>query len=238
MANYIKWELKDYGYKKIPWLITYAIVFILFLVIPTDMDNFISTLINFSFCILIMVSLFGSFVFGTKKIIDTYRNKTFLLESMIPFPVKKIQIAKYIVGIIINLIFSIISIIGFSIVIIKAADISLLQDLLNKFLSDLTFTGVLRFSIMYILSTITFMSFIVLGYIISKVINPNGGKGNFFIACIISFFLMYLFGYITNSIDFGETNIELIYDIIYFVTSAILYFITTWLIENKLEIYN
>ena len=237
MVNYIKWELKDYLNKKTPWFITYVIVFLLFSLIPVESSNIITNLIVLAFGALLVISSFGSFIFGTKKIIDTYRNKTFLLESMIPFPVKKLQIAKYFIGIIINIIFSLISLIGIAIILCKAGNFEAVIEFFHYFFSEITFSTFIRFSILYILSTITFMSFIILGYILTKVMNPNGGKINTFITTVICFLLLYFFGYLIDSLEFDTLNIEIYYDLIYLITTTILYFITTWLIENKLEIY-
>lgn len=235
MCKYIKWELKNYFNKKLVWFIVIGIIYLLFAIIPLRGVPFISGLIDLAFCIVICISLFGAFIIGAKKVVDTFSKKTFLLESMIPYPVKKILLSKYLLGVILNLLYCLIGILGFAILIIKGAGLDLLVDFIKFFIKEMTLEYFVRGSILLILSSITFMSFVVFGYILGKVIKPSG-KGNKVIGVIIWILLFYTFSWILDSIELGST--ELILDIVYVITSTGLFFITSWLIENKLEIYN
>lgn len=235
MFKYIKWELKNYFNKKQVWFIVIGIIYLLFAITPLRDFNFISGLIKLAFTIVICISLFGAFIIGTKKVVDTFSKKTFLLESMIPYPVKKILLSKYLLGIILNLLYCLIGILGFAILIIKGAGVDFLVDFIKVFMKELTLEYFLRGSVILILSTITFMSFVVFGYILGKVIKPSG-KGNKAIGVIIWILLFYTFSWFLERIELGST--ELVLDLIYIITSTGLFFITSWLIENKLEIYN
>lgn len=235
MFKYIKWELKNYFNKKQIWFIVIGIVYLLFAIIPLKDFGFISGLVKLAFMIIIWISLFGSFIIGTKKVVDTFSKKTFLLESMIPYPVKKILLSKYLLGIILNVMYSLIGILGFAILLIKGIGFDFLVDFIKLFMKEITLEYFLRGSIILILSSITFMSFVVFGYILGKVIKPSG-KGNKALGVIIWILLFYTFAWLLDSINLGST--ELVLDIVYIVISTGLFFITSWLIENKLEIYN
>ncbi len=237
MFNYLKWELRNYFYKKYLWFGIVGLVFFLTALIPLTSNDFFSGLIHIAFIIIIYIALIGSFFVGAKKIVDTFSKKTFLLESMIPQSVKKILLSKFILGIILNLLYSIIAIIGFSIVIIKGAGFELFIEHLSELLEDITLWSFLRFSFTYILSTITFMSLVTFGFVLAKVIRPNG-KGSKVLGAIIWLLLAYTIGWLLTYVDINIDNLELFSDIVCIVISSIMYFSTAWLIENKLEIYN
>lgn len=235
MAKYIKWELKDYFSKKFLLFIGIIAIFILSAIIPYKSEFFIAGLIHFGFFLIVYVSLGFSFIIGTKRITDTFTKKTFLLESMIPLSVKKILLSKFIIGFLINIIYSIIGIAGLSIIFIKSGDINLF-DMFNGLFKVLNTEYFIRFCITYIISILAFMSTIVLCYIISKVIKPNG-KGNKLITIVMWFIIFYSISYIAAIISV-ENYTDLVLDLIYTITTLSAYFISSWLIENKLEIYN
>lgn len=237
MLNYIKWELKNYLNKKTLWFIIIAAVYFLVAIMPLDDGGFLAGLLVIAFSFILIISLCGSFFIGTRKVTNTFSSKTFLLESMIPQPVNKLLLAKYLLGIIINLMFSIIGIVGLAIIIIKGAGFDAFQEVLERFMDEITLTEFLRFSFTYILSTITFMSFVVFGFILAKVIKPSG-KGSKLIGTIICIIIFYTFFYLIGEYAGSIENIELFLDILYIVLSSVLFFITSWLIQNKLEIYN
>lgn len=236
MANYIKWDLKDYFSHKFVFFICIGAIYLLSVLLPYDSSLFLVGLIHFSFFIILYVSLVFSFVIGTKRVVDTFKNKTFLLESMVPLPVKKILLSKFFLGFIINFIYSFIGIVGFSILLFKGVDINIFE-LFGEIFSNITFVQFFRFCIMYILSILTFMSVVVLGYVISKVIKPDG-KGNKIIGVIIWFLSFYFISYITSYLVSYTEYFDLSLDIIYIVSTLISFFVTSWLIENKLEIYS
>ena len=101
MFKYIKWELIDEFRRKKLLAAFVAIVYLLVLITPGD-----ATLMRYliiPITIILCGSLFLSFISGAKKTMDSYQNKTFLLESMIPLSPNKILLAKYILAIIFNL---------------------------------------------------------------------------------------------------------------------------------------
>lgn len=235
MANYIKWELKDYFYKKYKLFIGIGIIFLLTAIIPDNSESFFAGLIYLAFFLIMIVSLSFSFIIGTKRITDSFKKKTFLLESMIPLPVKKILLSKFIIGFIINFIYSFIGIIGLGIILSKGANINLF-DVFNEILENMNALDFIRFCICYILSILTFMATISFGFILSKVLRPNG-KGNNLLSIIIWFILLYTIGYIISSIGYDYNEGDIVLDIVYTITTLLSYYVSSWLIENKLEIY-
>lgn len=235
MSKYIKWELKDYFSKKLLFFIGIGIIFLLTAIIPFETDFFLGGLIHFGFFLIVFISLGFSFIIGTKRITDTFTKKTFLLESMIPLSVKKILLSKFIIGFIINFIYSIIGIIGLIIILVKGGDINLF-DIFDGLFKVFNTEYFIRFCIAYIISILAFMSTIVLCYIIGKVIKPNG-KGSKIIAVIVWFVIFYTISYIGASMSI-DTDSDLVLDLVYAITTLASYFISAMLIENKLEIYN
>lgn len=236
MGNYIKWDLKDYFSNKYIFFICIGAIYLLSAIIPYDSSLFLAGLIHFSFFIILYVSLVFSFVIGTKRVVDSFKNKTFLLESMVPLSVNKILLSKFVLGFIINFLYSFIGIIGLAILLFKGVDVNIFE-LFEEIFNNITVVQFFRFCIMYIFSILTFMSVVVLGYVISKVIRPDG-KGNKIIGVIIWFVSFYLIGYVIGNISVNIDYPDLMLDVIYIVLTLISFFATSWLIENKLEIYN
>ena len=160
MANYIKWDLKDYFSNKYTLFICVGVVYLLSAILPYDSTFFLSGMIHFAFFIILYVSLVFSFIIGTKRVVDTFKKKTFLLESMIPLSVNKILLSKFILGFVINFLYSFRGIIGLSILLFKGIDVNIFE-LFGELFSNITVTEFLRFCIMYILSILTFMSVVV-----------------------------------------------------------------------------
>ena len=236
MGNYIKWDLKDFFSNKLIFFICIGAIYLLSALIPYDSSSFFGGLIHFSFFVILYVSLAFSFVIGTKRVVDTFRKKTFLLESMVPLSVSKILFSKFLIGFIINFLYSFIGIVGLSILLFKGVNINIFE-MFDVLFSNITVVEFLRFCVVYLLSILCFMSVVVLGYIIGKVIKPNG-KGNRVISVIIWFICFYFISYITNDILSYSIYLDFTLDIIYVVSILVSFFITSWLIENKLEIYN
>lgn len=236
MDKYIKWELKNFFNKKKSWFIFIAAVYLLFILLPMESGGFLSGIVIFLFSLILPLALLGSFLFGAKTVVDSYKDKTFLLESMIPMPVKKTVFAKYIIGIIINLTFSLVTILGVVAIAIKSSAIVEFFEIIESLFTELSFDTIARASILYILSTVFFLSFVVLCFITLKVLRPNsnGGKITGFICWII---VIYSYMYIMNNVIDVADNVEMVTDIVYLILSSICYYCTAWLIENKLEIY-
>ena len=236
MINYIKWELKDYILSKYKWFIAIGIIFLFIIFVPASAldkpDNYIFGLIVMAYTITMLLSFLSSFYMGTKKIIDTFGDKTFLLESMIPFSVRKILLAKYILGIIINCIFIIIFIIGGVILILK--NISL-ESAFEGFVAFMKSFDVSVFFAL-VLSTIAFMTLATLCYIISKVISPN--SNNKIVGTILTIISVYTIAFIFSLlVELGEANIIYHY-LACILVSVFSYIVSVSLIQNKLEIYN
>ena len=237
MDKFIKWELKSFFQNKKYWFLGIGIIFLLFAILPMNSSDFLSGLVTWLFSITMFLSVLGSFLFGAKTIVNSYKDKTFLLESMIPMPVNKTLLSKYIIGIIINLVFSLVTILGVIVLFVKGGEIKLLFDIIKTLVKEIDLVSILRLGVLYILSTVFFLSFVVLGFITVKVINPNA-KGSKILGFIGWFIMLYTYGYIMGSITEVAFNSDYITDLFCLVLTTISFFSTSWLIENKLEIYN
>lgn len=240
MFKYIKWELIDEFRRKKLLAAFVAIVYLLVLITPGD-----ATLMRYliiPITIILCGSLFLSFISGAKKVMDSYQNKTFLLESMIPLSPDKILLAKYILAIIFNLIYTIIFVLGLAVVLNKA-DINLIKEILDE-LWSLDFDEwlvLIRTFILLLSSSIASTSLITLVFLMLKSFFPNG-KGLKIISFILS---AVIFNIITTSFlaDFLE-NIskleyaDLVFSALLLVFAAIGYFCSLYFVKNKLEIYN
>ena len=130
MFNYIKWELKSIYRKYTKVLIAMAIIMGLMGVIPLE-ENVITEAISFAFVITMMILMLSTYVLGTKKVLDTFRKPTFLLESMISIPTSKLLLAKYILAIIINVICSVLVVVGICVILARLASLIEILEFLN-----------------------------------------------------------------------------------------------------------
>ena len=236
MFNYLKWELIDYLKNKYKLLLFIIAVYIIFSLFPLQetADNTIQNLLIVLFSSIVFICLFGSFYIGTSRIVQSFSKDTFLLESMIPLSVKKILLLKYLIGIIINVIYLIIGLIGIWMCLAKLSNIEIAFDILKQFIGSFTVDSFLKVSISMFIATIAYMSVVVLCFVVSKVILPKSNSKYF--GVIISFIALFIISSITNFKDISE---NLYLNWLIFSTIAIAaYFTTTLLIERKLEIYN
>ena len=231
MLNYLKWELKNYFNNKYKWFIIIGVVFILMLFIPIKTPNAITGLIMLAYSIIMLIAMFGAYFAGTKHAVDTFSKKTFLLESMIPVSAKKILLAKYILGIFINLVYIIIIALGVGIILIKGVGLENTFDIYKSIIDKLNFKTVLTI----FTSSVFFLSIVVLGFVGAKAINP-GGKHDKITGFVFAFLLLYFTTYIDAENIGNNSNIYII-NLIYLAISSGVYFLTAYLVENKLEIY-
>lgn len=240
MSKYIKWELIDFfKKKKIVFIFVAALYFLLFIV-PTD-STFMNYLTIPTIIVLYASCVLGFFA-GAKKCMDSYQDKTFLLESMIPLSPNKILLAKYLLAIILNLIYLIVFIFGLGIILHKA-DISLISIILDIF-KNIDVDGVellLRLFLSMVASSVSFTAVTTLMFIALKSFFPAGKGlkaiavvcGGFLINIIIVTFIKALFQNM-NDIDY----FDIISSLIFLGTSVIYYFISVWFVKNKLEVYS
>ena len=231
MLNYLKWELKDYFNNKYKWFMIIGVVFLLMLVVPIKNPNAISGLIVLAYSIIMLIAMFGAYFAGTKHAVDTFSKKTFLLESMIPVSAKKILLAKYILGVFINLVYIIIIALGVGIILIKGVGLEDTFEFYKAIIEKLNFKTVLTI----FTSSVFFLSIVVLGFVGAKAVNP-GGKHDKITGFVFAFLLLYFTTYIIAEVMGTNSNIY-ITNLIYLGISTIVYFITAHLVENKLEIY-
>lgn len=236
MFNYLKWELKDYFSSRYKWFTFFILVFLLALIIPDISKGFIPSLVGYAFIIALIISIFGIYFAGTKHAVDTFSKKTFLLESMIPVPAKKILFAKYVLGVIINFIYLFLTIFGIIVIIIKGSGLENTFDTIKKIIDITDPVKLIDAICLLICSSVSFLSVVVLGFVWAKVINP-AGKYEKLIGFIIAMFLLYTVGYILSSVLASSTS-SFILDISYLIIATISFFITSYMVENKLEIYS
>ena len=229
MFNYIKWELKSIYRKYTKVLIAMAIIMGLMGVIPLE-DNAITEAISFAFVITMMILMLSTYVLGTKKVLDTFRKPTFLLESMISIPTSKLLLAKYILAIIINVICSILLVVGICVILARAASLIEILEFLNIKIDF----EVIEVLITLLISSTFFTSTVTLCFVWLKSMFPKL-KGSLFFGALVWYFAVSFFMGILS-----ELNIESIW-VLNFIELLIIglsYFGTVHLIENKLEIYN
>ena len=199
MFKYIKWELKDFFKKSYILLAIVAIVYLLFLIIPFDSKGFLVGLVSLLYILIILGSFIGSYFMGTLRVVGTFSKKTFLLESMIPTSVEKILLAKYILGIIINVVYIVVGVIGIIIFLVKGLGIGDTFDIIKLFVENMDAVSLIKLTVSAILSSVTFMSVIVLCYVLIKSFLPN--TNNVILGIVVGIISLYVVGYISNILD-------------------------------------
>jgi ABC-type transport system involved in multi-copper enzyme maturation permease subunit len=199
-------------------------------------DNFFQDLIMLGFFITISVSFFGTFFKGTKTVIDSFDKKTFLLESMIPLPPKKILLAKYLLAIIMNTIYFIIFCLGIMVIIFNSSGFQGIIESLDNLIKNFELFSFIETSFSLFLLSITFMSLAILCFVMAKVINPNS-KNSKFIGIVAAVISLYTIIFILTLIWSSSNGNIYVSDLLYITVSVCSYFYTSYLIENKLEIY-
>ena len=239
MSKYIKWELINEFKSKTILLGVIASVYLLAAILNPG-TGFFTGCIYLGFAIIIGIAFFLTFIYGARRTMDSYKNQTFLLESMIPLSPKKLLLAKYVLAIIFDFVFCLIFIIGISIWLSKA-DINMLE-VISRFLLNTTFeqkTIIAKTFVLIISSTIAFTSLCSLIFITLKSLFPNG-KAQKIISYIICFLIQYIISYIIGKVvsQNPSINVLMIYSIVMLALSTAYFFGSAWLIENKLEVYN
>lgn len=229
MLNYIKWEMKSIYRKYTKVLIAMAIIMGLMVVIPLDGDIITGT-VTFAFVITMMILTLSTYVLGTKKVLDTFSKPTFLLESMIPIPPSKLLLAKYLLAIIINVICSILVVVGICVILARATS---LIEVLEFFNIKIDFE-MIEALITLLVSSTFFTSTVTLCFVWLKSTFPKL-KGSLFFGAIIWYFTISFFIGILSSLDVDSIWVLNFLELVIIVLS---YFGTVHLIENKLEIYN
>jgi len=246
MFKYIKWELLSLVKKSYKLMIGVAILFLLALVmpLPEEADSWLLYFIYIPFAIAVFTFYFLSFVLGTNKVVDTFRKKTFFLESMIAYSPSKILFAKYLIGIIINVFCVIVATIGTIIAITKLTNVEVLMEVFNAFI-NIGIGDFMKITITFLVSTVSFTSLVTFVYIVTKCILPNK-KGSFILGIIIWWFINYFTSLVFDSIAptsgilfFNSSTVDfLIFNLISIALIGIYYFVSVKLIEHKLEVYN
>lgn len=229
MFNYIKWELKSIYRKYTKVLIAMAIIMGLMGVIPLE-DNAITEAISFAFVITMMFLTLSTYVLGTKKVLDTFRKPTFLLESMISIPTSKLLLAKYILAIIINVICSILLVVGICVILARAESLIEILEFLNIKIDF----EVIEVLITLLISSTFFTSTVTLCFVWLKSMFPKL-KGSLFFGALVWYFTVSFFMGILSSLDVDSIWVL---NFIELLIIGLSYFGTVHLIENKLEIYN
>lgn len=238
MFKYIKWELiNEIKSKKVLFGIV-ALVYLLVLILPNSSDNLLVNSIVLAFIIIFFATLALTFVYGTNRTMNSYKNQTFLLESMLPLSPSKILLAKYILAILFDFVFCIIFILGLAVLLSKE-NINLIETLLQYFLQSDASTKTIIFRIFFLIitTTIAFTSLLTLLYIGIKSFFPNG-KGLKIISYIAGFFALDIISSALFRAVNSSANGDLIYSIVMLILAVICYVGSVWFIENKLEVYN
>ena len=240
MFKYIKWELLNYAKKNYKIGLVLVAIFLLALVFPIDLEG---NLIWFPFMFSLVFLACSMFFMGTKLIINTYKSKTFLLESMISYSPSKLLLSKYLIAIILNIFYGVLLLIGLAILFYKVENFNLFAELI-ELLSLFSIFDIIKLAISLVIYSVSFTSLVTMVYILSKCLNPLK-RGSLVIGMIFWWIIQYiqqiiLIGIIGRQVEmyFTETGIFLIVNIINLIFIAVYYFITVKLIQNKLEIYS
>ncbi len=242
MFSYIKWEFKSIFKSNRTWFSTIAIIFLLeFLFIKMNLlENTLGGLLTIAYLIILMITLCGAFIYGTKRTLDTFSKPTFLLESMIPIPASKLLLAKYLIAIIMNIFYTFVFIFGIFIM-VAAVEESLLIKLLGEWgkliLNDPI--NLLRSFFSIICTSTAFTSIITTIFCFFKSRFPNGKALNI-LSAVLGFFVIGLvtglFLDMLEGVEVGS-SLDLITDGFMLLLIIVGYVSTVHLIENKLEIY-
>lgn len=243
MSSYMKWEFKSIFKGNKVWFLTIALVFLFeFIFIKMDaIDNTLGGLLTIAFTIILMISAFASFLYGTKRTLDTFKKPTFLLESMIPIPASKLLLAKYIIAIVMNIIYTFIFVFGIFLIMAAVEDSLVVKMLgeMGKMILDHPIY-LLRVFISMICYSTAFTSIVTTVFCFSKSKFPNG-KALGIISYILGYFafglLMSLFSDVMAGVSVGE-YLDFVVDGFMIILIVLGYLGTVHLIENKLEIYS
>ena len=236
MFKYIKWELINELKNKKLLLGVIAITYLLVYLLPAS-DNVIIDFLYLLFSIILFMTGIFAFFYGAKRTMDSFKNQTFLLESMIPLSPSKILLAKYLLAILFNFVFCAIFVLGLSVIFAKS-DINLINLFIQGFLqldAD-SKTFIFRAFIQMISYTIAYTSIISCLYIGLKSFFPNG-KGLRGIAFVVGLFLLSLLQNILVD-HLPVASFDIMTSIIMLIITIICYFGSVWFIENKLEVYS
>lgn len=243
MSSYMKWEFKSIIKENKVWFSAIALVFFFeFIFIKMDaIDNTLGGLLTVAFTIILMVSAFASFLYGTKRTLDTFKKPTFLLESMIPIPASKLLMAKYIIAIVMNILYTFIFVFGIFLIMTAVED-SLVIEMLGKIgkiiLEQPTY--LLRMFVSMICYSTAFTSIVTIVFCFFKSKFPNG-KALGIVSFILGYFafgmLLSIFGDMIVGVSVKE-YLDFVTDGFMIILIVLGYFGTVYLIENKLEIYS
>ena len=239
MLKYIKWELIDYLKKNYRIYIILAIVYLLTIIILYNktiaFPFLLKAIIIIAFIILVILNIFSCYLKGAEHTINTFKNKTFLLESMLPLSPLKLTIAKYIISMIINL--SFIPILALVIYYVVGSQtvydiFRIIKQLWAIKFPQYSFNDLLIFLSS---SSLLFTSLITLSYVSLKSLYPK--KDNHRIASYIITYL--LFSLCTNFIKniIGNSSL-LVYSCLILLITVLSLYLTVYLITNKLEVYH
>lgn len=241
MSSYIKWEFRSIFKGSKVLLSTIAIVYLLeFIFLKTESTGILAGLVTMAFSIVLILSAFGSFIYGTKRTVETFSKPTFLLESMIPIPASKLLLAKYLIAIIMNIFYAFVFIMGI-IIMMAAMEENLVIEMLGDFGKLILEEPInlLRTFLVMIFSSTAFTSIVTLIFCFFKSKFPNGKAINI-IAGVLGYFAygLVISLFVETFMDSSMEYADLLFDGLMIIIIALGYLGTVHLIENKLEIYS
>ena len=241
MFKYIKWELKDELKRKSVLGIVVVILYLLIYILPSESETV--GLLAIPYIIVLLGSILMAYLYGAYRTMKSYQRDTFMLESMIPFNPGTLLLAKYILAIIFNIIFSLVYVLGVAVVLFKEGNLDVVKGMLDFFF-QMDFDemqALLRMLLVLFTTTVAFTSFATLLFLAIKSFFPNL-NGATLISITLGLFLFsriiisYIKNIASNMDSFGEGDI--LYCIFFLAITAICYFISVIFIRDKLEVYN
>ncbi len=239
MFKYIKWELINEAKSKAIILGIIAAIYLFVGVLPLESsDNILISFIYLAFIVILIGTSMFSFLYGAKRTMDSFKNRTFLLESMIPLSPMQILLAKYILAILFDVIFSILFVLGLSVIFAKD-NVNLVVELIQGLMNADFDVKKMLFEMLFAMlsSTIAFTALTSSIFIGIKSFFPNG-KGLKLISYISAMFILQTVIKTFSKIVYYDDPKIFVYCIIMLILSVSCYFISVWFIRNKLEVYN
>lgn len=242
MFNYIKWELKStFAEKKVSFITILTVFLLEFIFIKLDvLDSFVGSIVSMIFSIILIISSFYSFLAGAKKTMDTYNKPTFLLESMIPIPSGKLVLSKYLIAVALNFFYIFVFCLGIYIILFQAFEgeelIEIIIGMFGEIIQENLGSFIRALVYMFLLS-MGYTSFVTTLFCCLKSYFPNAKRlsGLSLVVGSIAFLIMTS---LFRDMFYGVESIDLVMDVFSVILIVGGYLLTTYLIENKMEVYS
>ncbi len=239
MFKYLKWELLYQSKKSLKVLLIILATFLLFFIIPNDADGFFANAIRFAVAMEVVYIFYGIYIGGTLRTIKTFENKTFLLESMIALPSKTILLAKYCLSFIVSVVYTLLLFVYAFIFVDKLGKDSFAQELILNIVEEIGAQAIFEGVLEILIIALAFSSVVILLYILFKSLWPSKKPSVFILIVITSILSSVYSGFVIGIAEAAGLEYGLLFTTVCSALVMIVsYYISLYLVNNKLEIYN